>query len=69
MGTVIKTSGTVADALKRMLCDGGLSEVAGATIYWKDGSQTSVSSEDHPALSRPADDVKEIKPRRSAEGG
>ena len=51
------------------LCKGGVQEATSVAVKFKTGETITVSSDDHPALTRSADDVASITPKQSAQGG
>lgn len=60
---------TVDDMIKKLFCDRGLQEAASVKVQFKSGQTITIHSDDHPALQRDADEVAEVTPQQTAQGG
>lgn len=61
--------GTVREHIVKCLAEAGIEETSRVQVKFSDGTTVTISSDDHPALSRGAQEVDEVKPLRSAQGG
>lgn len=60
---------TLKEYIMEHLCKGGVQEAQSVSVKFRTGETITVSSDDHPALSRSADEVESVTPKQSAQGG
>ena len=60
---------TIKDMIMDVLCKNGVQQATGVTVEFNDGTKVAIHSDNHPALTRPAEEVKSVKATQSAQGG
>lgn len=59
----------VNEFVQKYMCEHGIEQATGVSIKFDDGRVIHIHSDDHPALSQPAEGIQSVTPRQSAQGG